>query len=215
MRQEKAKDVMLNRTRQIMAGAEMLAKETNDWQLIQAYLTRRIEGIELSPVQQEKLERYQFIYNQLVSGKYTDLDVSEMIQESYGISYVQALQDMRDAKELFSASFNINKQFELKAQMEINRMLIQQAKDAGDFRAATQFEKNRVKMISLIEDQSESLADDFKGHTNILVFDPALLGIEPLEQEKLEDLVKDIMAQHGGKVSYNLGDIEEAEIVEE
>lgn len=212
---DKAKDVLLVKTQQVMASAELLASETNDWQTIQAYMTRRLHDIQLTEVQQAKLARYEFIYNQLVSGKYTESEVCEMVQDVYKRSYQQALQDIRDSKEIFSSSVNINKQFEIRAQLEINRMLTRMAQAAGDFRAAAQFEKNRTKLISMQPEADDTAAEDFTPHVNVFTFDPTILGLDPLGAGELRDLLRDIKNQYGGTLKVNLDDIQEAEIIED
>lgn len=200
---EKTKDLLINRSKQIAAGAELIAAETNDWMMVQAYMTRRFADQELTTVQQDKLDRYQFIYNQLSCGKYTEQEVCEMVQSIYKRKYGQALQDVRDTKELFASSVNINKLFELKTQLALNRQMMQQAIAANDFRAAANYDKNAGKLISMLPEAEDTAADDFKPHINVFTFDPSLLGLDPVSQEDIDDLVKDIQAQYPGKLDLS------------
>lgn len=213
MAQEKVNKALLGQQKQLINTAQLMAESVNDWQVIQSYLTGRMVNLQLTSKQQEKLVRYQFIYNQLVSGKYTEAEVCEMIQETYGLSYVQALQDLRDSKEVFTATLNINKIFELKVQLELNKVYQQMAKDAGDWRALAAFEKNREKLLARVPDVEESHADDFTPHVNIFTFDPALLGVQQFTEDELQDLLQDIKKRYGGIVP-GMQDISDAEIIE-
>jgi len=68
------------------------------------------------------MERYQFIYNQLVSGKYSDADVINQLtnKKFYGLSLRQAYDDMKAAKSLFSSFIKINKRYELHLALQLN-----------------------------------------------------------------------------------------------
>ena len=210
----KAKDVLINKQAQIMRSAELLAQEINDWQTIQSYVTKRVHEIELSPLQQKKLDRYQFIYNQLVTGKYTDTDVCEMLKDAYNIELTQALKDLRDSKELFNTAFNVKKQFEIKLQLEINRMMLEKANLSGDLRSYAALEKNRANLIKMLPEEEQSV-EDFRGHENIIVFDPAALGYDPLNEKELLLLYRDLKKKYGGEINIPGLNIEEAEIIEE
>lgn len=210
----KAKDVLAVRAQQIASTAELLAQQTSDWQVIQAYVTGRLLDLQLTPVQEVKLQRYQFAYNQLVSGKYTENEVCEMIQSTYGLTYVQALQDIRESKEIFASSVNINKLFEIRLRIELNKQYIQMAVARGDLRAAAAFEKNGVKLADMLPEAESTAAEHFEPHKNIFVFDPSLLGYGQLEKADVDQLLKDINDKYPGKLNINLGDIEDAVIVE-
>ena len=69
--------------------------------------------------QQEKLKRYQYIYDQLSSAKYTEGEVIEQVQRIFeGVSHSQAIQDLRCSKEIFSTTLKIHKLFEIKLQID-------------------------------------------------------------------------------------------------
>jgi hypothetical protein len=200
---------------QIATSAELMAQEINDWQTIQNYISRRIAGITLNAQQQRKLERYQFIYNQLVSGKYKEQEVVEMVQESWRISYPQALKDLRDAKELFTTTINVNKLFEIKAQLERNLIQLQKADESGDTKGYAQLEKNRQKLIAMLPDDESSLADEFIPRTNVFQYDPSLIGVKVDSDEDVWQLIKDLKAKYGGSFTVNGKDVQDAEIIED
>lgn len=217
---EKAKDVLHVRSQQIMASAELLAQQTSDWQVLQAYVSGRLRDMPVTPVQQRKLERYQFVYNQLVSGKYTEVEVCEMLQITFKIddkplSYVQALHDIRDTKELWSTTINLKKLFELRVELEIVNQHRAMAVAAGDMRAAAQLGKNKAKLIEMMPDEEDSIAEDFTPHINVITFDPSLLGYGDLDKLEMQRVLKDIKAKYGGDIDVSIGDFEDAEIVEE
>lgn len=211
---EKAKDVLVQRAAQISNAAEILAAQTSDWQVIQAYVSGRLLDLKLTSIQEEKLARYQFVYNQLVSGKYTESEVCEMVQHNHGLSYIQALQDIRDSKEIFASSANLHKMFELKMQLELNMQWTQMAIAQGDMRAASAFDKNRAKLISMMPEEEDTSAADFQPHVNVFTFDPSLLGFEQFDQKQVAELVRDIKAKYPGEIDLNLG-YEDAEVITE
>ena len=51
-----------NRADQCAKDAEFILSKTNDWQTIKKYLSNRLAENSLTETQQEKLERYQYIY---------------------------------------------------------------------------------------------------------------------------------------------------------
>lgn len=199
---------------QIATHAEAVAAEINDWQTIKSALTRRIE-VQLTPIQQQKLEQYQYVYNQLVSGKYTEMDVLEMLQGGmYDMNFQQALRTLRDAKELFSATLNVSKLFEIRLQLERNLVMLNKCDKARDPKAYAQIEKNRVKLLSMLPEEGTTVADDFVPRQNLVMYDPTLLGVTPADVQDLLELKKELEKKYGGKITFAGKDFEDAEIVD-
>lgn len=209
--------VVTESQQQIAHAAELLAAEVNDWQTIQNYITRRVTDIKLSPEQETKLKRYQFIYNQLSGGRFTDEDVVSQLEDHFSISYVQALKDIRDAKELYTVAFQVNKQFEIKLQLTLNRIMLDKANNMQDLKAYAALEKNRQKLLAMLPDDADGRADDFEGHTYQILFEPELLGIEPINNKDLEQFLQTIKEKFGVSVQIPgfMKQIEDAEILEE
>jgi len=200
---------------QIALSAEIAAQEINDWQAIQAYITNRISNISLTDEQKIKLKRYEFAYNQFVSGKYAQHEVVEMLQESFNISYPQALRDVKDCREIFTTTININKLFEIKIQLEINRIMLKKAEDSNDLKAYAQLEKNRQKFIAMLPDDESSLADEFIPRQNILEYNPELIGVKIQDINEIRALAKDLKRKYGGVIDIAGKDITEAEVLDE
>lgn len=200
---------------QIALSAEIAAEEINDWQVIQNYITNRIATITLTEKQQEKLRRYEFAYNQFVSGKYMQHEVVEMLQETFGISYPQALRDVKDSREIFTTSINVNKLFEIKIQLEINRLMLKKAEEMNDLKAYAQLEKNRQKFIAMLPDDESSLADEFIPRQNILEYNPELIGVKIQDINEIRALASELKRKYGGVINIAGKDITEAEVVNE
>ena len=191
--------VLHRKSAQISASAELAAAAISDWQIIQDHLTQRIRDIVLTEAQEKKLQRYQFIYNQSVSGKYNEREVCEMVKGLEGVaSIAQALAEMRDAKELFTTAYKLDKHFELKMSLEMNLTMMARAKAKGDERAYAQLEKNRAKLISMIPDDEKALGEEFLPHTNNIMFNPVLIGGTVIPEDELTKLEQDLKTQHGG-----------------
>ncbi|HRN79978.1 MAG TPA: hypothetical protein PKY29_04465 [Ferruginibacter sp.] len=186
---------------QVKNSAEILLSSTTDWQIIKQYLTSKKHEVRLSEDQFKKLERYQFIYNQLVSGEYSDTEVVNMVQKTYGIEHYQSYDDLKHTKELFNTIININKVWEIKMQLEVNRAMQAKARDMADLKAYAMLEKNRIQLIALIPDIEEESGEMFQGHHIQPVFDPSLIGAEEVD---MGELLKEINQKHNKKIKTEL-----------
>jgi hypothetical protein len=186
---EEVSVVLKNKAEAIRKGAELLLERTRDWQLIKQYLCNRLQDIELTPTQTEKLNRYQFIYNQLVSGEYSDAEVLSLVIKTYKIEQRQAYDDMNAAREIFCTVVNVNKLFEIQLQIQITKDMIRKASELQDYKSAASLGKNLVALISLLPDTEENPADLFEGHNIEATFDPSLLGAAPVNMKEVLDAI--------------------------
>jgi hypothetical protein len=162
---------------QLKRATDLLVQKTSDWQTIKNFLTNRFEDLVLTKQQQEKLDRYQFIYNQLSSGKYTESDVVQMLMKHFDIKMVQAYEDLKSTKEIYSSSvIQINKRFELKMELESARDMKRKCTSTGQLKTAAIIQKNIIALLSMFPDEEENPGQDFEGHTFEVVFNPELLG---------------------------------------
>lgn len=200
---EDVSTAMQKKADQVMSAAEALMQNTNDWQVIKQFMCNRLKGLQLTPEQEKKLERYQFIYNQLVSGKYTDAEVISQLtnKKLYGLSISQAYEDINAAKELFPSVININKRFELHLALELNKLRQMKAEAMGDMKALAAFEKNRTLLLKELPEQEENPADMFEGHSIEAVFDPKLLGAPAVD---LKEVLKAVNEKRGKKIRIDM-----------
>lgn len=173
---EDVKNALQKRAEEVNRQAEFIMAKTRDWQVIKQYMSNRVTDIELTPEQQKKMERYQFVYNEIVGGKSTDQQVATQVKSFFKISISQAYEDINATKEIFSTVININKQFELNLALQLNTKYKAKAEEMGDMKALAMFEKNRKDLLKLLPEADEAPADLFEGHTMEMVFDPTLLG---------------------------------------
>ncbi len=198
---EGATTALIKRAEQVQYGAELLMAKTRDWQTIQAYLSNRLEDLQLTETQLQKLKRYQFIYEQLASGKYTDTEVINQVVKQHKIKIAQAYEDMSCTREIYNNVININKQFEIKLQLQINRNMQRKAEELGDFRALAQLEKNRALLLKLLPDDDINPAEFFEGHEIEAVFDPRLLGAPDVN---MKELLKTINEKRNKKINIDM-----------
>jgi len=208
--ENKMMKALLKKEQSIANGASILVEKTNDWQTIKKYLSNRSEDIQLTKPQQKKLERYQFVYNQLSSGKFVEREVVNQLTKVYNISLEVAIEDLADSKELFGFLFSINKMFELKLQLDFNRQMLEKAKAANDFRAYAALEKNRNEMLKLIPEVIDTPGEYFEPHTNEIVFDPSLIGAPDVNMKEVLEIIN---KRHGSAI--DLDSIPEAEVINE
>lgn len=170
---------------EVNAAAEFIMAKTRDWQVIKNYLSNRIKDLALTPEQQKKLERYQYIYNQMVSGRYTDQEVVNQVKTNYKVEVTQAYEDINNTREIFNSVVNVHKQFEIKLQLQINRKMLHKAAELQDMKAYAALEKNRALLIKQLPDEPENPAEFFEGHIYEMTFDPELLGAPPVDMIKV------------------------------
>lgn len=184
---------LIKRAEHVARAAETIAEQTNDWQMIRAFMVNRINDIVLNEKQEKKLERYQYVYNQLVGGKYTDMEIigQLMNKKLYGVSLKQAYEDIRCSRELFNTTINVNKVFEINLQLQINRNMQRKAEELGDMKAAAAFEKNRVMLLKLLPEEEDTSAEMFEGHMIEAVFDPRLIGAADVDMKEILQLIND------------------------
>ena len=199
---------LIKKAEAIKNSALLLAEKTSDWQVIKQYLTNRLGNLELSELQQRKLTRYQFVYNQLSSGNILEKEVIPLLVKHYNISDRQAYEDLNDAKEIYSSLFNLNKMFELRLQLDINRLMLQKAKDINDIKGFAALEKNRAKLLEMIPDVEDNIAEDFKPHTFIIKFDPSLIGAPDVDMKQVLEYIN-----HRRKRGVKTDNISEAEVI--
>lgn len=204
MSKESLDKALLKKAEQVRAGAQALMEKTSDWQVIQQYLCNRIKDIKLNPEQEKKLRRYEFVYNQLVSGRYTDTEVVSQLMNIHKVAMVQAYEDIRNAREIFGTVININKQFEVKIQLQVNRDMLRKASELNDLKAYAALEKNRQKLLDMLPDEETNPGELFEGHEIEAVFNPKLLGAPDISNEELVALMKAINAKRGKKINMDL-----------
>lgn len=193
--------LLKNHAARISVAAEFMVNTTKDWQTIKEFLVNRVNDIKLTAPQQAKLERYQFMYNQLVSGKFTDAEVMTASMKMFSIKERQVYEDLSCTRELFNTVININKRFELSIQLQINRNMLRKAEELCDFKAYAALEKNRALMLNQIEEVVENAGDMFEGHEISAVFDPALIGAADIN---MEEVLKEINAKRKAKIKTTL-----------
>ncbi|HVX00350.1 MAG TPA: hypothetical protein VHA52_07945 [Candidatus Babeliaceae bacterium] len=176
---------LLRISEEMADNANQLMDKIRDWQVIKNFLTNRIKDITLTPEQEKKLQRYQYIYNQQISGAYTDQEIVTQVKHLYGIEQTQAYEDINHAREIFNSVVNIHKQFELKLQLQINRQMLNKALELGDMKAWAAIEKNRIYLIKQLHDEPENVAEFFEGHIYELTFDPHLIGAPEVDMKRL------------------------------
>jgi len=181
---EDVKNALQKRAEEVNRQAEFILAKTRDWQVIKQYMSNRVADIELTHEQQKKMDRYQFIYNELATGKSTDQQVVNQVKNFFKVSLSQAYEDIKASKEVFSTVISINKLFELNLALQLNTKYKAKAEEMGDLKALAMFEKNRKDLIRLLPDEEEK-PTDFEGHIYELTFDPKLLGAPAIDMKEL------------------------------
>ena len=173
------------RATQISYATEILLEKTRDWQTIREFLCNRLRDTNLTETQQEKLKRYQFIYNQLVSAKYTDQEVLSQIMNLYNVGLPQAYEDLNCSREVFNSVISINKQFEIKMELQSAKDMKRKCMELCDFKAAAAIQKNIIALTAMLPDLEEDPAAQFAGHEIEATYNPELLGAPPVDMKEL------------------------------
>ncbi len=210
-REKSIQKALQDKAKQIADATELLIAKTRDWQVIKQFINNRISKMDLTPGQLDKYERYQYIYNQLASGKYTEQQVISQLtnKDFFGVSLTQAYEDISNTREIFSTTLHINKRFELKMELESARKMKIAATEVGNFTAAFRFQKNILYILAQIEETDSAPGELFEGHEIEAVFDPSLLGAPKIKQQDLKDLLSAINSKHNKKIDLSfIQDIE-------
>lgn len=182
---ENLNDALQRRAEEVNAQAEFIMAKTRDWQVIKQYISNRVNDLALTDEQQRKLERYQYIYNELVGGKSTDQQIVMQVKNFFKVSQSQAYEDMNASKEVFSSVVSLNRLFEINLALQLNKKYTAKAEEMSDMKALAAFEKNRKDMLKLLPENPENPAEFFEGHTYEMVFDPRLLGAPKVDMKEL------------------------------
>ena len=189
---EELKVMLAEKAEQVARTAELIMAKTRDWQMVKEYMCNRLEEMELTVTQKEKMSRYQFIYNQLVSGKYTDNQVVNMSAKMHGTKQTQAYEDLAATRELFNSVINVNKSFELNLALEVTKNYMRKCEEMQDFKALQKFNKDKIEIIKQLEDIEDNRGELFEGHVFEMTFDPTLLGAPEITKKDMMDLLKSI-----------------------
>lgn len=188
---------------QVAYATQLLSDKTRDWQVIKAYISNRLSEMPLTDEQKKKLDRYQFIYNHLVSGKYSEQEVINMNMKVYGIQLAQAYEDIACTKEVFTSVINISKRFDLKMELEAAKRMRIKCEMLNDYKTAAMYTKIITEIYKQIPDEEENPAELFEGHKIEATFDPALLGGAP-QSIDMGALLKKINDKRGVKIKTEL-----------
>lgn len=184
-------ELMKLKAEQVRNGAQILLDVTVDWQVIKEFLSNRHEEMELTAMQEEKLKRYKYVYDQLSSGRYTKAQViSQLMNEKiFGLSMSQAYEDIRCATEIFTYVTPPKKQFELNNRYEVSKAAHAKCMEIHDFKNAAAYEKIIQGYIDMMPEEEEQPGWDFEGHKLEGVFDPALLGGPKVDMAEVLKLI--------------------------
>lgn len=198
---------LIKQQQEIERMAIAASEHLNDIHSIRSYLTRRVAQMELTPTQEHMLSLYEFAYNQLISGKYTDDEVAELVALKCGGNKSEAYAIIRESRDLYCSSIKFNRKWELKREKQVNQLLREKAEAMGDYKAAAAFSKIIAKLIEMSEEEDER-EDTFTGHTLVVSASPEILGVKKPDKKEVKKLLDDL------KKKYNY-EPEEAIIIED
>lgn len=193
--------LLQKRATQLSYATELLYDKTRDWQMIREYMCNRLKDSKLTETQQLKLQRYQFIYNQVVSGRYTDQEVISMVMNMYDIELTQAYEDINCTREVFNSVLSINKQFEIKMELQAAKDMKRKCLELNDFKSAAAIHKNIIALLAMLPELEEDPAEAFRGHEIEAVFNPVLLGAPPVN---MKEVIAAINAKRKAKIKTEL-----------
>lgn len=182
---------------ELEARIDYITEQTNDFQTIRAYMNNRLDQIKLTPGQNEKLRRWQYIYDQLSTGKYSDDDIRSQLVVHFHIEDQLARSDIRQAQELFSTTIAINKKFRIIMDLKLLDKMQRKASTNNDLDAYAKLQKTKNELYKMLPDEEEMPGDYFQPRTNIFEFNPSLLGVNPIPEEKVKALLEQLKNEYG------------------
>jgi hypothetical protein len=199
----------------LLRQATWMAEQTNDWMMIRDYMNNRLGELKLTEPQKQKLRRYQFAYDQISSGKYTEMEVIAQMVEHFKIAEATAIADLKCSKEIYSTTLAIDKRFEIKMQIELLKIEQQKARDVGNLDASAKLAKCIAEFLKMVPDEMPDKDDAFTPHQNVLTFNPAILGIPAIDKSEMNELLKTLANKYNFKLDTSFIEIEDAEIISE
>ena len=195
--------VYQDKAEQVASATNVLVQKTRDWQVIKQFICNRIPELK-TEIQKEKLKRYQYIYDQLSSGRYTEKEIVAQVKTLFHVSISQAYEDMNCTRELFVTTLNINKRFELKMELESAKDCKRKCIEARDFKNAASYSKIITALLNLVEEEEENPAALFEGIKIEATFNPELLGAPPISKKDMQDLLQSINAKRSKKIPLDI-----------
>lgn len=177
---------------ELEARIDYITEQTNDYQTIRAYMNNRFDQIKLTPGQTEKLRRWQYIYDQMSTGKYSDDDIRSQLEVHFSVDTQTARNDIRHAQELFSTTLSINKKFRIIMDLKLLDKMQRKAALDNQLDAYARLQKTKNELYKMLPDEEEMPGDYFQPRTNIFEFNPALLGVNPIDPSKLKALIEQL-----------------------
>lgn len=188
---------------EIVRRAEWMAEQTNDMQMIKAYLSARMGNIMLSEQQLAKMKRWQFVYDQFSTGKYTESDIRFQLAKMFNISDQVAVADLRTAQEVFATTMALNKRFKIQLDIQLIDVQQQKCRDTNNMDAYAKLQRVKNELYKMLPDEPEETpADYFQPRTNEIKYDPSLLGHKPVPPEQMQALIDEM------KREFNITDID-------
>lgn len=191
------------RAGQVATRAELIMAKTRDWQAVLDSISNQVAE-PLTEDQEKKKERYQFMYNQLVSGKFLDNEVVNQTMKMFDIQISQAYEDLKATREIFNTVISLDKQFELNLALQECKRNMRKCSEIGDMNNLHKFEKNKIAIISALEDLQDDRGELFEGHTFEFTFDPSLLGGPAITKKDMIELMASINAKREKKINIDL-----------
>jgi hypothetical protein len=161
-----------------------------------------LNEVKLTEDQQTKLKRWQFIYDQLSSGRYNETDVRNQLLKTFPISEYTAFKDMMEAKEVFSTTLNLNKKFKMMTDIQLLDMMKLKASDANKLDEYAKLQRVQNELYKMIPDEETNPTEDFTPRQNLVQYNPSLLGIPAMPDEQINELLNQL------KREFNIVDIE-------
>ena len=196
------KNFLADKQTEILRRAEWMTEQTNDMQTIRSYMSARMKEVKLTVDQELKLRRWQFIYDQLSSGKYTETDVRNQLQKHFGICEQVAYADIHTAKEIFSTTLNLNKKFKIITDIQLLDLMKLKAREANKLDEYAKLQRVQNELYKMIPDEEPNPTEDFTPRTNLVQYNPGLLGIPAIPDEQMHELVEQL------KREFNIVDVE-------
>ncbi len=169
--------------------SQVRTREAKDWKMIVEYMTNRDKDIQLNKAQQDKLDQYQYIYNQFISCK-SERVVINIFMKKYEVSESIARKNVLSTQELFGHCIKLDKAFELNVQLQIAKDLQRKCEEVQDFKSAAGFQKNATTILRLLKDEDLCPGEHYEGINIECVFDPTLIGGDPITRADFDELVE-------------------------
>jgi hypothetical protein len=174
--------------------------------------------VALTPKLEEKIERYNYIYNLIMENR-QDQDIVKQLQSNFDVKKSQAYKDLHDCRYVHGSFLTIDKGFEVYQQLQRSLLAIKYAIDEKNGYLLVKAIDARTRILELIPDKKDVPWDKVLPSNYFMLFNMGDGQVISLDFSKLQAMKKEdgqkLISEITNKAIDAEFDVLDAEIIKE